>query len=412
MRRQMNLEQSQFKVKARSFDGTLEVPSSKSAANRILILACTVDEPVTVSNIPLSHDVENLISCLIKVGLNIERNGNSLVVTNSFPLCEKNQSSPLVLETGDGGTTTRFLIPFLALGSQKYIVEPEGRMRERPISDLAESLSDLGVTVSLGDKSWMSIQGPFKKVPNSLEIDAEKTTQHATALSLALRESQIVPKNMKYSTSYWKMTQNLIERFNKGERQFIVPVDFSSMSYPLALGATLGSVNITNCLEIDQYQSDSILVDILKDMNHEVNLTSDGLKVSRGNSPKSIDFDCSNCPDLVPTLAFLCSKVDGESKLRNIDVLKYKESDRLKEIIQLLDTYGVENSYDKENDILSILGNENINLEEKKLTPPIDHRIVMVSYLFLRANGGGSLINSDCVSKSFGNFFEVIDRDN
>ncbi|OUR93638.1 hypothetical protein A9Q84_19410 [Halobacteriovorax marinus] len=407
----MNLKQSQLIVKPRDYNGTLDVPSSKSAANRILILACTVDEPVVVSNIPLSHDVENLINCLRKVGLNIEREGNSLTVTNSFPKCERKLSSPLVLETGDGGTTTRFLIPFLALGQETYIVEPEGRMKERPIEDLAVTLKNLGVAVSLGEKGWMSIQGPFGEIPKSLVVNAEKTTQHITALSLALRKSDIEPENMKYSTSYWEMTKDLINKFNGGQREFVVPVDFSSMSYPLALGAVLGSVHVKNCLEVDNFQADAILIEVLKQMNHQVSLASDGLRVKRTESPETIDFDCANCPDLVPTLAFLCSKIEGDSKLKNIDVLKYKESDRLKEIIHLLDLYKIKNSYDESADVLTITGQRAAQLESFELTPPIDHRIVMISYLFLRANGGGSLTNGHCVSKSFGNFFEVIDCD-
>ena len=47
---------------------------------------------------------------------------------------------------------------------------------------------------------------------------------------------------------------------------------------------------------------------------------SGGLKLTASEGLKPLNYDCSDCPDLVPTLAFLCSYVDGISCLTNIKV--------------------------------------------------------------------------------------------
>ncbi|WP_372653417.1 3-phosphoshikimate 1-carboxyvinyltransferase [Halobacteriovorax sp.] len=398
-----------FTVTPEEFNKNVVVPSSKSYANRVIILASLCKESVEIINLPLSHDVTNLIAALRVVGLKILDIENGIQVVNSFPECESDTDEIIEVFPGDGGTTTRFLIPFLALGKKNYKIEPEGRMRERPIADLLESLVDIGATVSQCE-SWLTISGPISCSQRMITADASKTTQHATALALSLSSQNVdvLPKDMNYSVSYWEMTKSLIRDFKQGSRRFVVPVDFSSMSYILALGADLGSVSISNCTSVDQYQSDSVFLDILKEMGCEISISNEGLTLTREKEFLPIDMDCSNCPDLVPTLAFICSRTKGVSTLSNLSVLKYKESDRLVEIQKLLDLYNIENTYNEEDDLLTISGNITRVSESKNIFPPDDHRIVMASYLFLRANGGGELSSIESVSKSFNNFFEVV----
>ncbi len=407
----MQLKNSLFNVEAKPFNKVVRVPSSKSYANRAIILASLSKESIEILNLPLSHDVTNLIHCLRVVGLKIIEIEDGIRIENSFPECEEDGSGVIEVFPGDGGTTTRFLIPLLSLGKRRYKVEPEGRMRERPIADLLESLVDIGATVSQCE-SWLTIHGPIETNNRFLNIDASKTTQHATAIALALcfKGVEVSPIDMTYSTSYWEMTKNLMSEFRKGNKRFIVPVDFSSMSYVLALGADLGRVRVENCFSVDKYQSDSVFVDLLRKMNFLVESKDNGLEVSANKNLKAIDFDCSDCPDLVPTLSFICARVEGTSKLRNLSVLKYKESDRLVEVQKILDLYQIENSYDEKNDVLTIKGRQRRVNSRKDIFPPDDHRIVMISYLFLRANGGGGLGSIESVSKSFANFFEVVEN--
>ena len=44
---------------------------------------------------------------------------------------------------GNAGTAARFLSAFLTLGNGEYIFDGEPRMRERPIGDLVDSLTNL-----------------------------------------------------------------------------------------------------------------------------------------------------------------------------------------------------------------------------------------------------------------------------
>jgi 3-phosphoshikimate 1-carboxyvinyltransferase len=109
--------------------------------------------------------------------------------------------------------------------------------------------------------------------------------------------------------------------------------------------------------------------------------------------------------DFVPPLVFLASYIEGTSNFRNIATLRYKESDRVKELINLLDLFKVKYRYEQHT--LAIEGGHRIG-QEVDYNAPRDHRIIMTAYLFLRYNKGGNIFNAKYVEKSFPHFFKVL----
>lgn len=399
---------STFKVTSKPFEKTIEVPSSKSYANRLLILAAIKDTPVGVRNLPLSTDVETMIDCLKKVGLDISSTINGVIVKNSFPDCEVDVDTPLVLETKDGGTTNRFLAPFLARGKRKYILEAADHMRERPMEGLVEAMKSLGVDVSYKTKNeWLSVKGPM--VGKKVEIDCSQTTQFLTGMALALSDSaiEVIPKNLGVSLPYWELTKSLLKLGKSEENIYQNPVDFSSLSYPLALAAVTGEVVVSNCFQSDRNQADSLFLKVLDEMGAEVHFSAEGLVCKKKNL-KAIEFDGSQCPDVIPTLLYVCSFANGTSRIFNLEVLTHKECDRFQEMINILEQFEVDFTYDASTYEISITGSEKRVLVKDYL-PPADHRMVMVTYLFQRTLGGGTISdNAHHVAKSFSNFFEVM----
>ena len=63
--------------------------------------------------------------------------------------------------------------------------------------------------------------------------------------------------------------------------------------------------------------------------------------------------------------------------------------------------------FDESRDEITINGNKSL-INEVTLKTARDHRMVMTAYLFLRANNGGFLAESDCVEKSFSDFFLIM----
>ena len=398
--------QSYKSVKPGPFIKDIVVPTSKSYANRLLLIAAISPAPIEVTNLPGSTDVLTMIDCLEFIGLLITKRGESIIIKNSFPECEKEGSSTIVLETGDGGTTTRFLTALVARGKRKYSISPDGHMRNRPMRPLIDALKMLNVAVIEDENCWLSVKGPFSQQAEAF-VDCLESTQFITGLRLATIGLDIVlkPLNLINSKKYYELTEMLIREYEEGTLSYCNPVDSSSLSYPLALAALAGRVCVKNCQVVDPYQADSIIVSILQKMGAIISQTKKGL-VCEKKELTSIEVDGSTCPDIIPTIAFLASYAKGESVLKNLGTLRHKESDRLEQIINIFDRFEV--SYTLKKDDLFIKGSSP-RITHRCIDVAADHRMVMVASLFLKINDGGEINNAIHVKKSYPRFFEDIE---
>ncbi|MGZ3806577.1 MAG: 3-phosphoshikimate 1-carboxyvinyltransferase, partial [Bacteriovorax sp.] len=335
----------------------------------------------------------------------------SVSFINSFPACEASSISDVIdLETGDGGTTNRFLLALLSLGEKTYRLFPSEKMSERPMEDLICPLKELGVHIAVNTSgAWITIKGPAQLGSKAkLEIDCKKSTQFASAMMLAFSNLplQFDLKNIRASETYIEMTKHLLKE-TLDKNYYSVPVDFSSLSYPLALALLRGKVLIKNCHALDPLQADSKFIELMQKSGGHIEWTKEGLLATSKNKLIPFYVDGSLFPDLVPTLAFVASHIDGESTLSNLSVLRHKESDRLEQIMNLLKKCSVDFDFDENLAEIKIRGKKE-KCPELSIHTARDHRMVMTAYLFLRANSGGEIFEVDCVEKSFPHFFEVM----
>ena len=114
-------------------------------------------------------------------------------------------------------------------------------------------------------------------------------------------------------------------------------------------------------------------------------------------------FDVENCPDCAPSLAVLAAFCDGKSVLLGTGRLKLKESDRSKEIVKLLSSFGIE--ADDKGDRIEIYGTG--TLRGAQLALPDDHRIVMAAAIAASGSVCPSVLSGEqAVSKSYPSFFD------
>jgi 3-phosphoshikimate 1-carboxyvinyltransferase len=392
--------QSLFVSRSR-LKSTVEIPSSKSYANRALILAAISSHPVLLENLPDATDVTHLINALKSLGLKIEYTSQGMRFLNSFPACE---TDSIHIQVGDGGTTARFLAALCLLGSKRYSLELHERLSQRPWGEFLRIAKDLGAHAHL-QGNILTIQGPVN-FPKELNVDCSQTTQFATAFALVASDKscEVIPKGMDASESYWEMTKALIKTIPHAT-SYSVPLDWSSASYPLAFAALNQQLFIPE-LHLDPFQADACFFHVLKSFDCIQEMAS-GISVSPiKNKSQSISLDVSQCLDLTPSLAFFLSHIEGHHQLKNVTHLSYKESDRLQEIIQLLSQFDKKVTLEGEN--LIIYGDPGRIFRPVDLKLPRDHRMVMAGALFLLHHSGGSLYPSEAVEKSFPGFFSMI----
>lgn len=392
-----------LRVNAGKLASEIELPGSKSHANRYIILAARRGSGIKINKIPKSEDVTNLLSALKVAGLDFTLNDNQLTVRNTFPECEAADSAPIDLDVGEGGTTARFLLALLSTGKKTYRLHLSGRLGERPWSELIEALVQANVKIKQ-EKNLIEIQGPAQLSLLPRVISAARSTQFATALQLAFHQDKIKFEvtALNASAPYWTLTQKCIEEIDSG-KEVEVPLDWSSAAYPLCLGAVLGKEVFLPGLKFDPDQADSVIFEILKSKG-AIEVTPEGIKTKPLADRSPIKKDMRHCLDLAPALAFLCTHLEGESVLEGLEGLVHKESDRLDAIRYLVQSVGA--TVKVQNFSLSIQGPTSRG--PWKLYTPADHRMVMTGALFLSAHHGGTLENGECVEKSFPNFFKIM----
>lgn len=387
-----------MKIQSDSITNKITLPYSKSVANRLIILASLDDQEIEINHIPNSDDVQNLLQCLKSVGLDIQiKDKQKIIIANSFPKCEK---ADCKLNIGEGGTSLHFLLPLLSLGTKEYQVKMGTTLAKRPHQDLLQALNFLGVKIEQ-KLDIITVQGPIQN--KEVNVDCSKSSQYASALKLIAHKANlnIELKNLKSSKSFYDLTMKTIENFQK---QNEIPIDMASLSYPLVYGLLNQEIEVLNTNEIDFNQPDAKIFSLFKECIKSVD---DHLAIIPLKTKDPFNMDMSDCLDMIPTMSFLASYLDGESTITGIKNLIYKESDRLKWIQYLLEVFEV--SYKVQDDSLFITGRKPV-AEIKELNLPEDHRIVMTAYLFLKQNGGGSLNQKNAVKKSFPDFFDQLEK--
>lgn len=390
------------------FHKTIKIPTSKSYANRLLILSALYPEDFILHDVNLCEDVAYLVSALKKIGIEIEKKQDQLIVKGIFPECEENNLQTMTLELGDGGTTVRFILPLLCLGKRLYRLKLGEQIKKRPLDSLIQTLKNLGASLSWED-DFLCVQGPIQNLPKSIIADTTETSQFASSLALAFSRfsAQVQMPSESSAYSYFALTLDVIEKVKRGQRDFNLPADFSSLAYPLALAAVKGEVCISNCFEKDFYQADSILLDVFTRMNVPFSWTEKGLLCHQALELKSFEQDCQNCQDLVPVLAYLASFAQGVTLLRGLKNLRHKEIDRIKGITSILDLFSVPWRFDEQSFSLYITGGKSCAPFVQWNSLP-DHRMIMMIYLFMRSLNGGEILEAQYVAKSFPTFFEVM----
>ena len=180
--------------------------------------------------------------------------------------------------------------------------------------------------------------------------------------------------------------------------------DWSNAAFWLVAGAISDTgVTCTN-LNMESFQGDRQILDIIRRFGAEVTVAEDSVTVKRGNL-HGIIIDAANIPDIVPPLAVLACAADGATVIRNAERLRMKESDRLESVSSALNALGAAIVVTK--DGLIIDGQGMKGLKGGQTQSFNDHRIAMMSAIAAGICKDSVIIeNAEAVSKSYPAFFD------
>ena len=176
-------------LRPRKLKGSVEIPSSKSYAHRLLIAAALADTPTEVHMNALNNDIVATADCLRALGAEIDRTDSGFLVR---PIGEISGGTH-TLFCGESGSTLRFLIPVAAALGASCRFTGAGRLPERPNAILTEALNAHGAQTD-SDLLPMNVSGRLTggTYPIAGNVSSQYITGLLMALPLCAEDSEII----------------------------------------------------------------------------------------------------------------------------------------------------------------------------------------------------------------------------
>tara|TARA_B100001175_G_C19466662_1_gene619476 strand:+ start:73 stop:1251 length:1179 start_codon:yes stop_codon:yes gene_type:complete len=379
-----------------------------------------------IHNLLDSDDVRRMVEALEILGIQFEEKRAENLISVSGT-AGKIPVSEATLMLGNAGTAIRPLTAAMTLGHGRFVLDGVTRMRERPIIDLVDGLSQLGANLRcLNDTDCPPVEVIADGLPGGkTRLSGAISSQYLTAILLvapyAKSEVEIEIIDKLVSVPYVEMTMRLMRHFgvsvnHKDFQTFQIPRqnyqspgklyvegDASTASYFLAGAAiTGGSVTVKGC-GTESIQGDSRFAEVLEQMGAKVDWGARQVKLT-GSTLNGIDVDMNQMPDAAMTLAVTALFASGPTAIRNIYNWRVKETERLKAVSTELRKLGA--LVEEGHDYLVIHPPTRIKIAS--INTYDDHRMAMSFSLVACGKSSVTICNPDCVSKTFPDYFEVL----
>jgi len=405
------------------FGGEIYAPPSKAYTHRVTIAALLSNGVSKILNPLYSDDTQATLKAIEAFGAETKLEENCWTIKGTSQL--KTPDNPI--DCGESGATLRFMIPIAALASGPSTFTLGESLRKRPLEPLLQSLKQLGAesSLQLSEKTaTVKVQGGGIK-GGKTSIRGDVSSQFISGLLFACpraeEDAEINVTTPLESRNYVQMTMEVLNKHNVKvftskdfrklrvlcnqsyvPRRHMVPGDFSSAAFLLAAAAITSSrVKVKN-LNRHTKQGDKAILNILEKMGSKVTVKDEYVEVE-AKQLNAVDVDAKDIPDLVPVCASLACYSKGVSKLYNARRLRYKESDRLSSLYTELKKMGADITIVEDGLIVS----GPCLLQGASINPHNDHRIAMACAIAaLGASGETMIQNSECVKKSYPNFFD------
>lgn len=437
------------------FRNSLEMPASKSFAQRAILAAALADGTSHLRGYTPCEDSEAAIAVAKALGAKVRR-GRTLTIAGIG--AKKGCLALEKLQTGNSGLLARLCIPLLsALNSGEVLLDGGEQLRSRPLESASDIMASFGVMLHpqlpRPDKQIhlpLRLQGSL--MPGNADIPGRGGSQLISGLLMALplldRPSKVFVTDPR-SIPYMFITSDVLASFgikigsemegdealleegdwsacsgitfripgNRGYQaaELDIEGDWSAAAAFLVAGAVFGSAQVQG-LSSRSLQADLAICDILLSAGASVSSSEDGDDICVCKGPlEGFGADLNNAPDLFPVVAVLAAFCEGETRLKGVRRLLGKECNRADAISEMLSQMGVPVSV--EGDEMTIRGENYCSrilngrlLKGGAYSSNHDHRMVMA--LKIASIGAAEPVLIDdtaCVAKSFPDFMEMFD---
>lgn len=415
------------------FTGSIQVPGDKSITHRALMMAALA-EGTSVIHSPLeSEDTFRTSEIMSQLGVKIEREEGRITVTS--PGISSFTTPGEVLYTGNSGTTTRLLMGLIAGIGMDATIEGDSSIAKRPMDRVRTPLGEMGADISLVDGKYPPIlmkRSTLKAIEYEMPVASAQVKSAILFAALFADGETIVHEKIKSRNH----TEIMLEQFGadievdglsirlKGgqtlrPRDVQVPGDISSAAFLMVLAAITEGSDIT-IENVSLNETRAGIIDVFKQMNADIEIektSSEGeaignIRIRHSKALTSFELSGEIIPrliDEIPVLAVLGAFGNEPSVIKDALELRYKETDRLRAVIDELEKFGIE--FEEFEDGFKVYPLKEVKMTSDSFKGYHDHRIIMM--LLVMAVASNTEINIDdtsAINISYPGFLQDLEK--
>ena len=396
----------------------LHVPGSKSLTNRALLLAGVADGPSRLTAPLVADDTEAMAGALRALGATV-----TFATDGARPVCEVHgiggaPRGDAAVHCEMAGTVGRFIVPMLAAGHGRFVVDGHPQLRRRPLGPVLAALRAQGAEID-GEALPLTVSAQGL-TGGGVDVDATVSSQFLSGLLMASRFAR-TPATLRFgalvSAPYLALTIEMMRTFGvdvapgDGElavapggyqpADLAIEPDVSTASYFLASAALTATTVTLPGLDSDAtLQGDIELVSHLVAMGCEV-VASSPLTLRGPAQLRGVDVHMGDSSDVFMTLACVAPFADGPTTIEGIGHARVKESDRIGATAENLRRLGVR--VEEGPDFLRIHPAMPVSAS---LPTYDDHRIAM-AFSLIATRVAVEIQDADVVAKTCPDFFSL-----
>lgn len=404
------------------------MPGDKSISHRSIMLGSIAKGNTEVEGFLQGADCLSSIACFRKMGVEIENNGDKVLVHGRGLRGLKAPDS--MLDVGNSGTTTRLMSGILAAQPFVSTVNGDASIQKRPMKRIITPLSQMGADIrSLrgNDCTPLEIHGTNLRGIHYDSPVASAQVKSAILLAGLYADGETSVTEPEVSRNH---TELMFEEFGVDIRtegktvyvkpaeelyakKIVVPGDISSATYFLVAAA----ITPNSCVTVKNVginpTRDGILR-VLSNMGADVTVEKTSGDIGEPTADATVrTSDLKGCVvggeviptliDEIPAIAILACFAKGETVIKDAAELKVKESNRIDVMVENLKKMGAD--IEATEDGMIIRGGR--TLHGAVIDSHLDHRIAMsFAVAAMNADGETEIAGADCVDISYPGFYE------
>ena len=387
--------------KVNSLNGEIEVPGDKSISHRAVILSMLSEGQTVIENYLSSEDIYRTVEVSRILGADIFLK-NEIMEVNGKGM-EKLMYPKKVLNFGNSGTSIRLFMGILAAQKFESVLTGDKSLRKRPMERVAEPLRAMGADIET-NKGNLPVKIKATNRLNNLRYRLDiPSAQIKSAILLASLftdgqtiietdtetrdHTEIMLKDFSSTIEVNDKTISIVGGKIFSPEYIYVPGDLSSASF-LILAGLISKDSELKIKNVGLNPTRMGFIEIMKLMNADIEIDIDnrfnsnekiGSIVVRSSNLKGIDVPknlIASAIDEMPLVFLAAACAEGSTSIRNAKELRYKESDRIKAMVNNLTSLSIEvNEYD---DGARIKGG---TIRGTNLDSFDDHRVAMACLL-------------------------------